>query len=377
VGENESSAREGVVGVHTYAIRERPGSEGIATRVIRHRVQTKPLVSTPGDAGEREADRIAAGFSLRSLTRSEEKRPDARPAPRIEPGSSGGTPLDATTNRVMQRYFGYDFSQIRIHADDDAAALSQSLSARAFTYGSDVFFNKGEYDPRSEKGSRLLAHELTHVVQQSRVAGGTVQPKLIQRTTVGEILDEFFAVSSSPTLWVMPASDNYTRIVQRWQPVRDAVAQAKADVETNCSTWDTSRRTTSSWRPGMTNPPVADPNAHAIWVHSPPGTDPTTCRNAFIVYKASGIQTFDLYTCSIGSFGIYVTVNNIDCVAKTAELNIWMYNAMSRRSFGRFAQYFPLSGMETQYMWWNWTVPHSWGSAAPPVAPPSGGGSRW
>jgi len=144
--------------------------------------------------------------------------------------------------------------------------------------------------------------------------------------------------------------------------------------------------TDSSWTPGMTDPPVTDPNAHGIWVSSPPGTDPETCRNAFIVYvttKANPlmptVQTFELYTCSIGSFGIYATVNTIDCAAKTAQMNIWMYNAMDRGSFGRYASHpvFALSGMERQYMWWNWTESHSWGPSGTPSGGPGGGSSGW
>jgi hypothetical protein len=80
--------------------------------------------------------------------------------------SQGGVPLAANVRRFMETRFGADFSGVRIHPDSHAAALSQSLSARAFTYGRHIYFGAGEYQPESQQGKRVLAHELTHVLQQ-------------------------------------------------------------------------------------------------------------------------------------------------------------------------------------------------------------------
>jgi hypothetical protein len=65
---------------------------------------------------------------------------------------------------------GEDFSDVRVHDDADAHELSRSVSAEAFTTGSDVFFQSGRYDPGSSAGRKLLAHELTHVAQQRGAA---------------------------------------------------------------------------------------------------------------------------------------------------------------------------------------------------------------
>src|SRR5690606_17884854 len=62
--------------------------------------------------------------------------------------------------------FGADFSRVNVHTDNDAVAMNQELGAQAFTYGQDIYFNQGKYDPSTKEGKRLLAHELTHVVQQ-------------------------------------------------------------------------------------------------------------------------------------------------------------------------------------------------------------------
>ncbi|HEX7243199.1 MAG TPA: DUF4157 domain-containing protein, partial [Longimicrobiaceae bacterium] len=84
----------------------------------------------------------------------------------ISAARGGGAGLGAAVRADMEAAFGSDFSGVRVHADARADALSRSLSARAFTTGSDVFFRAGEFSPGSLGGRRLLAHELTHVLQQ-------------------------------------------------------------------------------------------------------------------------------------------------------------------------------------------------------------------
>ncbi|HLG54765.1 MAG TPA: DUF4157 domain-containing protein [Vicinamibacterales bacterium] len=79
---------------------------------------------------------------------------------------SGGQPLDADTRAFMEPRFGFDFSQVKIHADSHAAAAARSVNAKAYTLGSNVVFASGQYSPSTSTGRQLLAHELTHVVQQ-------------------------------------------------------------------------------------------------------------------------------------------------------------------------------------------------------------------
>jgi hypothetical protein len=80
---------------------------------------------------------------------------------------SRGKPLSDRVRQPMERAFGADFGGVRVHADDQADRLNRSLQARAFTTGQDIFLRQGEYRPGNSEGQRLLAHELTHVVQQS------------------------------------------------------------------------------------------------------------------------------------------------------------------------------------------------------------------
>jgi Domain of unknown function (DUF4157) len=85
-----------------------------------------------------------------------------------------GQPLDATALSAFRTSFGRDFSSVRVHTDERAAASAASLSARAYTVGRHVVFGRGEYAPTTSTGRQLIGHELAHVVQQSR--GGPAVP---------------------------------------------------------------------------------------------------------------------------------------------------------------------------------------------------------
>jgi hypothetical protein len=88
--------------------------------------------------------------------------------------ASGGQALAPGARAFMEPRFGQDFSTVRVHSDGKAANLARQIDARAFTLGRDIFFGAGEYAPAAQDGRRLLAHELTHVVQQSE-GGGSLQ----------------------------------------------------------------------------------------------------------------------------------------------------------------------------------------------------------
>jgi hypothetical protein len=203
-------------------------------------IQRKPTISSPGDAFEREADdvadrvmRMAEPTPIVSAPASiqrkcagceeEEKAGPAQHAPaaalqsiegreqeeeerlklpevaiqrkaefgaavaarspfvvdRLARTQSGGELLASGTRQQMEAAFERDFSRVRVHRDGEAAKLSHQLSALAFTHGSHIYFGSGKYDPEGPSGKRLLAHELTHVVQQGQAAtrrGGDAAP---------------------------------------------------------------------------------------------------------------------------------------------------------------------------------------------------------
>jgi len=86
---------------------------------------------------------------------------------RIRTMKGGGRPLPASVRAFYEPRFGYNFSRVQVHADTKAADAAKSINAKAFTMGKDVVFGGGEYSPETTAGKRLLAHELTHVVQQN------------------------------------------------------------------------------------------------------------------------------------------------------------------------------------------------------------------
>ena len=96
---------------------------------------------------------------------------------RIQSQRGSGSGMDTVTQTAMESSFGADFSSVKIHTDSTAVQMSRDLNAHAFTIGNDVFFNEGRYQPQTKEGAGLLAHELTHVVQQ----GAAVQNKSISR----------------------------------------------------------------------------------------------------------------------------------------------------------------------------------------------------
>jgi len=90
----------------------------------------------------------------------------------IESSSGRGRQLPDKTRSEMEQGIGADFRGVNIHTDEEAAGMNRELGAQAFTHGQDIYFNNGKYNPDTSSGKRLLAHELTHVVQQDK---GTIR----------------------------------------------------------------------------------------------------------------------------------------------------------------------------------------------------------
>jgi hypothetical protein len=91
----------------------------------------------------------------------------------------GGRRLPGPSRRFFEDRFGHDFSRVKVHSDARSARLARMINARAFTVGNQIHFNRGCYRPNQPEGMRLLAHELTHVVQQARMRSQTA-PQRIQ-----------------------------------------------------------------------------------------------------------------------------------------------------------------------------------------------------
>ncbi|MGH9076705.1 MAG: DUF4157 domain-containing protein [Acidimicrobiales bacterium] len=94
------------------------------------------------------------------------EEPEGQHHPITEVVSSGGSPIAAPLRGRMEQAFGHDFSDVRVHSDAAASASAQAVGATAATVGNHIVFRSGAYDASSSIGQHLLAHELTHVVQQ-------------------------------------------------------------------------------------------------------------------------------------------------------------------------------------------------------------------
>lgn len=143
-------------------------AEGMADRVMRMRSPGATPPEAPGNTIRRQASAASGGDGMpvnSATTRA------------IQQQKGGGSRLDAGTQTFMESRFGADFSGVNIHTNTHAAGLSDQLQANAFTTGTDIFFNQNQYSPGSSDGMHLLAHELTHVVQQQSF----LQRQMIQR----------------------------------------------------------------------------------------------------------------------------------------------------------------------------------------------------
>ena len=153
------------------------------------RIQPKLSVNVKGDEHEQEADNMAEKISKMSEWSDKKMSQNISPVSnnihpvslsihngiktddyisnQLEVTRGNGENLDKNTENLMSAGFGFDFSKVKIHTSDVAAKMNQQLQARAFTVGNDIYFNKNNYDPATRGGRHLLAHELTHTVQQS------------------------------------------------------------------------------------------------------------------------------------------------------------------------------------------------------------------
>jgi hypothetical protein len=116
---------------------------------------------------------------LQTKTNDDEYADDAVSS-KIQSTKGGGQAMPESTKSFMQSRFGADFSDVRIHTGDYAAKLSNQLNAQAFTVGNDIYFNSGKFAPSTSHGKKLIAHELTHTIQQNNNKV-SAQPK-VQRS---------------------------------------------------------------------------------------------------------------------------------------------------------------------------------------------------
>jgi len=195
-------------------VAESPALSNIISRPL---IQTKLKISSPNDRYEQEADRVAAQVmrmpepnavqtqtaapqiqrlcpeceeELQRQPENEEEeeeliqpKSNTAMAPQVTLGiardihslKGTGQPLPVAERAFFEPRFGRDFSNVRVHADNRAARTARAINARAFTLGHDVVFGAGEFRPQTGVGRRLMAHELTHTIQQANVGASLLQ----------------------------------------------------------------------------------------------------------------------------------------------------------------------------------------------------------
>jgi outer membrane protein OmpA-like peptidoglycan-associated protein len=209
-------------------------------------------------------------------------QPDAAPPIVHDVLRSPGQPLDTATRAYFEPRFGHDFSKVRIHADARASESARAVSAVAYTVGHDVVFGAGRHEPGTQAGRELLAHELTHVVQQSGAP-------LASTLRIGSVADpsekEAEAVAAGATK-IPAAAAPVSRLVQRQaigtdsdsndQTGTDLAAQNQQASSTDSASQSAASGAASDEKPEVCPPPTD--------MACPAGTDPTTGVSKTIVF---------------------------------------------------------------------------------------------
>ncbi len=151
-------------------------------------VHPKLETTEPGDSDEQEADVVAndvmSGRICRQISHGNSgggMTVSSQMEGRLNSLQGGGQVMPDSLRNMMERGFNRDFSQVRLHTDGEAASLSSSIHAKAFTHGNDIYFNQGQFSPNTSEGQRLMAHELTHVVQGGSKISRISYPKINNR----------------------------------------------------------------------------------------------------------------------------------------------------------------------------------------------------
>lgn len=203
---------------HVLYLQRTIGNQAVERLIKSRTLQTKLRIGQPDDIYEKEADRVAEEVMLMTCNQGDEECEIKRKCPKCEEEIQMlsqktffasnqnsthevaleievdinsmigvGEPLPKSMNDFFEPRFGVDFSQVRVHTDAKADELARSVNALAFTVGKDIVFGAGYYAPETAKGKHLLAHELTHVVQQSNTRSQVKNKSVINKHSKTEI----------------------------------------------------------------------------------------------------------------------------------------------------------------------------------------------
>lgn len=150
--------------LRTLSAEAEPAADGHAT-VVGNKSVSLPANATPLARVVEELQQTYGNTYVQRLVS------EVTGAPPGQSVSSGGQRIDPETKATMEDAFEEDFGDVRLHANRQAQEAAEQVGARAFTRGNDIYFGTGAYDPSTEQGKRVLAHELVHVIQQRGATG--------------------------------------------------------------------------------------------------------------------------------------------------------------------------------------------------------------
>jgi hypothetical protein len=239
------------------AIQRRPLFRGLSHELIGHEqgnlIQAKLTVNQPGDKYEQEADRVASQVvqqintsKIQSHQSDETIQPQTlmrkaevqdsgiRTSPKFEVSlkqeQGRGQPLHQSIREPMQQAFGTDLSEVRVHTTSLSNELNETVQAKAFTTGRDVFFRQGAYQPGSREGQQLIAHELTHVVQQNGTSS-LGNKAVIQREETKLLSKEAGKKTKDEEKYIKQGQSGYQNVTKKGSTLAGAEIAAKKIIE--------------------------------------------------------------------------------------------------------------------------------------------------
>ncbi len=185
-------------------------------------IDPEPPVSDDGDQAKNSLMRRR---TTESPINTSVDTPSVPPIVHTVLNSGGGQPLDSATRAFMEPRFSHDFSQVQVHADPKAVESARAINAIAYTIGQNVVFGTGQYQPQTEAGRELLAHELTHVVQQQT----TISP-ILQRQSPHRSQPKPFRVPHD--LLESPDLNRFTdqQLHQRYDRIAEVLRKHRKDI---------------------------------------------------------------------------------------------------------------------------------------------------
>ncbi len=203
-------------------IQKRPQNQRLLKRILPTQAGSGTLTQLSNSSIQRLLAQRTSGdcaFDLDDIT-----------ANRINQARGNGQALDGAVQKQMGESMGQDFSGVRVHTGSESHALNEQLNAKAFTTGSDIFFRDGAYSPQSSSGQELLAHELTHVVQQGSGAVGGGGSAMQVNAPGDRFEQEADAVSKAVTS--TPTAQSTAPAAQRQEMDKDEVMTKRLQRQT-------------------------------------------------------------------------------------------------------------------------------------------------